>query len=277
MSQVTKKFIGNDQVGAAQILLENNTYQRGRNAANSADIDMFKVNASDRIEADSLPQCADVPAANADLVNKLYVDSLVAGAAQVAKQAVRLVSTSNLALTGGAALSIDGVATVNGDRVLLAGQTAGAENGIYVVSGIGVAYALTRSTDADTSAEVIPGMSTFVSAGNTLAQTLWFLNTLGTIVLNTTVLSFVKDTNINVKQSITLNGTDITNQYVDLSFLAKTDSVELSVSGVMQAETDDYTLSTVGGVTRLTFAGGLATGGASELIAGDVLKVFYQR
>ena len=49
----------------------------------------------------------------------------------------------------------------------------------------------------------------------------------------------------------------------------------LVVSGVVQAETDSYTLSIVGGVTRLTFAGDLATAGAAELQAGDVLKISY--
>jgi hypothetical protein len=50
----------------------------------------------------------------------------------------------------------------------------------------------------------------------------------------------------------------------------------LVVSGVVQSETDDYTLSIVSGVTRITFAGDLATAGASALISGDVLKVQYQ-
>ena len=45
----------------------------------------------------------------------------------------------------------------------------------------------------------------------------------------------------------------------------------LVVNGVVQSETDDYTLSVVGGVTRLSFAGDLATGGNSALIATDVL------
>lgn len=50
MSQVIKKFIGNNQVGAAKIQLENNAALRGRNAANSADVNILKINTSDQIE-----------------------------------------------------------------------------------------------------------------------------------------------------------------------------------------------------------------------------------
>lgn len=78
------------------------------------------------------------------------------------------------------------------------------------------------------------------------------------------------------KENITLNGTDITNQYVDLAELTLAFSVLLSVDGVVQVEGSDYTLSPVGGVTRVTFAGDLATGGNAALTSGDVLNFQYQ-
>lgn len=83
---------------------------------------------------------------------------------------------------------------------------------------------------------------------------------------------------------ITLNGTDITNQYVDLAHTAlgasaAINSVSLNVvGGPEQLKAVDYTVSLTGGsggVTRLTFAGDLATGGAAELIAGDILMIKY--
>ena len=40
-------------------------------------------------------------------------------------------------------------------------------------------------------------------------------------------------------------------------------------------QTDDYTLSTVSGVTRMTFAGSLITPGQEKLSAGDVVRVKY--
>lgn len=79
---------------------------------------------------------------------------------------------------------------------------------------------------------------------------------------------------------LTLNGTDITNQYKDLSFAAhSSESIGLNVlGGPMQERGVDYTVSLTGGaggVTRITFAGDLATAGNAELISGDKLMVSY--
>jgi len=83
-------------------------------------------------------------------------------------------------------------------------------------------------------------------------------------------------------EQLTLNGTDITNQYKDLGFAAySASSISLSVvGGIMQNRGVDYSVSLTGGasgVTRITFLGDLATGGAAELISGDILIVGYAR
>lgn len=86
-------------------------------------------------------------------------------------------------------------------------------------------------------------------------------------------------TPLNSKQNFTLSAGDITNQYVDLSQVARNSSIIVSVSGIVQAEGSDYTVTYTGGVggnTRITFAGDLATGGAAELVATDVLRVQYE-
>lgn len=81
------------------------------------------------------------------------------------------------------------------------------------------------------------------------------------------------------KAAFTLTGTDITNGYVDLPDVAAQSSVQFWVAGGgIQAETDDYTVNYTGGTggkTRVTFAGGLATGGVSELVNGDKLVISY--
>lgn len=86
------------------------------------------------------------------------------------------------------------------------------------------------------------------------------------------------------QQAITLSEGDITNQYVDLSHAvygasASDNSVSLTViGGLTQEKTVDYTVALTGGsggVTRISFAGDLASGGAAELIAGDKLIVSY--
>lgn len=74
---------------------------------------------------------------------------------------------------------------------------------------------------------------------------------------------------------ITLVGTDITNQYINLQRLAQLNSVEVIAYGTEQTSGIDYTVSTVG-VSRITFSGDLATGGNAALVAGDVLYVRYR-
>ena len=83
---------------------------------------------------------------------------------------------------------------------------------------------------------------------------------------------------------ITLSGTDITNQYVDLAHAAQGSSASVNslslnvVGGPEQQKVVDYTVSLTGGaggVTRVTFAGDLATGGNAALVATDILMIKY--
>jgi hypothetical protein len=95
-----------------------------------------------------------------------------------------------------------------------------------------------------------------------------------------------------VSFAYTLTSTDITNQYVDLitgngfpssnpayGTSASVNSVNMNVvSGPQQQKTQDYTVSLTGGAassTRISFANGLATGGVSALVAGDIIVVDY--
>jgi hypothetical protein len=81
------------------------------------------------------------------------------------------------------------------------------------------------------------------------------------------------------KSTYTLSSGDITNQYVDLAYVASQDSVNLMVAGsASQLESIDYNLNYTGGTsgnTRVSFINGLATGGVSALVAGDVVQVLY--
>ncbi len=83
--------------------------------------------------------------------------------------------------------TIDGVAVVNPNRVLVKNQTDAFENGIYVVVDAG---AWTRATDADTDSEVNNGMFTLVTSGTINANTSWVLSTPDPIVVDTTNLTF---------------------------------------------------------------------------------------
>ncbi|MGX9380069.1 phage tail protein [Pseudomonas sp. JQ36] len=100
------------------------------------------------------------------------------------KQSVRLATTANIALSG--LQTIDGVALLEGDRVLVKNQTQAKENGIWIAS----APAWKRAPDADSNAEVTSALIVSVEQGATLADTRWQLVTDGQIVLGATALAF---------------------------------------------------------------------------------------
>ena len=75
---------------------------------------------------------------------------------------VKAATTASITLSG--TQTVDGVALVDGDRVLVKNQSNTAQNGIYVVS----AGAWQRSGDADTTAELTTGSFVFVRTGGTV-------------------------------------------------------------------------------------------------------------
>jgi len=92
------------------------------------------------------------------------------------KEPVRLVATTNVTASG--SRTIDGVATQDGDRVLLTDQTSAIDNGIYNVNHSG---AWTRSEDADDSGD-LPTMATVgVQEGDDYQHSHWIHHSLDVV------------------------------------------------------------------------------------------------
>lgn len=68
MSQIIKKFISSNSVDESKILLSNNAELRARNAADTADINLLKLNASNELEMLLQPQYAGSPLATQSYV-----------------------------------------------------------------------------------------------------------------------------------------------------------------------------------------------------------------
>jgi hypothetical protein len=96
----------------------------------------------------------------------------------------RVATTGNITLSG--TQTIDGVAVVANDRVLVRYQTSDKENGIYVVAS----GAWQRSSDFSSSSQAIPGVLIPVLEGSSFGISIFRLITTGTIVLGTTGLTF---------------------------------------------------------------------------------------
>lgn len=122
------------------------------------------------------------------------------------KQSARYTTSGNINLSG-LATQAGGdwpAALTAGDRVLVKDQTTGANNGLYVAA----AGAWARSTDADASPEVTPGMLVTVEEGTALADTIWELTTNGPIVLGTTPLTFELTAAMTATQADAEGGTN---------------------------------------------------------------------
>lgn len=118
-----------------------------------------------------------------------------------------------------AALTIDGVLTTVGMRVLIYNQTNQAENGVYTVTTVGdgsTNWVLTRATDADTYGLRDPNAlgyndAFFVQAGATGAGETYVCTTTGVITFGTTAITFAQISAAQVYTAgngLTLTGTE---------------------------------------------------------------------
>lgn len=124
------------------------------------------------------------PTQGTDAATKAYVDASRLGLD--VKDSVRVATTGSITLSG--TQTVDGVALVVGDRVLVKNQSVAADNGIYVVASGG----WTRAGDFNSSENVNSGAFTFVEDGTTNADSGWVLSTLNPITVGSTGLSFVQ-------------------------------------------------------------------------------------
>jgi hypothetical protein len=127
------------------------------------------------------------PTGAQDAATKAYVDAVKVGLDF--KDSVRVASTGNLTISGPGA-AIDGVSLTSGDRVLLKNQTTGSQNGIYSWNGAG--STMTRTTDADSNAEVTAGLFVFVEEGTANSDNGYVLTTDGSITVGSTALTFTQ-------------------------------------------------------------------------------------
>lgn len=205
-----------------------------------------------------------------DLVTLSFLESYVAGMRDP-KDSVRVASTGNVALTGGASLTIDGVSLANGDSVLLKNQTIASQNGIYVVSGIGSAYTLTRRSDANSNEEVTTGMFVFVTEGTVNQRTGWVLTTADPITLGTTNLTFTQIYGANPlspSAGIDITGNTISVKYDDVSINTNA-SDQIRIKPTWPGQTSIVTLGTVTTGTWNATTIGIAYGGTGATTAAD--------
>lgn len=172
------------------------------------------------------------PASSTDAVNLSYVTSAIQNASQQGAVRAAVVGANVALATGGlaAGAAVDGLTLATGDRVLLTGQTAAVENGIYVVAAAG---APSRSSDLAAGAHA-SGYVVTVRAGTLYGGRLFLCTNASatTDVVGTDALTFAY-----VAQSLP--------QAAGVSLQANAATAALDV------RTDDVTIETDGATNRL--------------------------
>ena len=228
MSQLNGKFVIDNTINELKYRMRNNLPQRARNAGDNADIELFKLSASDVFEilremslsSNKITNLAEGTAAT-DAVNLGQVQALLAGlkdpkdATKAATTAALPASTYDNGTNGtgatltansnGAFPSQDGVALGLDERLLVKNQLDQTQNGIYKLSQVGDAgtpWVLTRTDDASIGGgdatnepdgnQVTQGMNVPVSEGAENGGIAFIMTTPDPISLGSSNLNFIK-------------------------------------------------------------------------------------
>lgn len=232
------------------------------------------------------------PTQSSDAATKNYVDAVKTGLD--VKDSVRVTTTANLPATYAngssgvgatltnsgtqATLTIDSIALSVGERVLVKDQTAGLQNGFYVVTNAGSAstnFILTRSLDADQNTEITPGAFTFVEEGTVGNDNGFVCTNDSNITIGTTPITFVQFSGAG--QIIAGNGLTKNGNTLDVGgtvgrITISADAVDIASTYVGQATIT--TLGTIssgvwnGSVIGPTYGGTGVNNGASTLTLG---------
>ena len=257
-----------DAGGGAFLKLARDVYGRvtGTSAPVAADIGSIVDTRYVRLDASTALNTGVVISYNAgtttfnpnDLVPRSYVDLIAQGYSGNFAE-VRLSTTgANIVLAGSAPSTLDGVTLVAGDSILVKDQTTGSQNGWYAVStvGTGANGTWTRMAGYDTSAEVFPGIYTFVSEGTVNGNASYALTTDAPITLNTTFLVFTQTSGagqIIAQNGISKSGNVLSGVSANSTRIAVSgagfDLAALTIGGNGVGTFTKYTVDTYGRIT----------------------------
>lgn len=277
MAQIIKRGLQGNSVDGSKVQFSNNESFRARNFADTSDVSLFKLNASDEWEFQALPKYSSSNIATESFVTGQLANYVLTSAVGAASGICPLNASTKIDATYLPSYVDDVVEYAN-----LASFPGTGETGkIYVALDSNKTYRWSGSAYVEISAG--PSSTDAVSEGvvnlyftDARARTASVVNSMAGSETNqapsvSSVKTFIEDNSADINvQSFTLSAGDISNGYIDLAFQAE-DVIEVTPKGFPpQHPVDDYTLSVVSSVTRITFAGDMLS-----LIAGDKIKVAY--
>ena len=226
------------------------------------------------------------PTQATDATTKAYVDS-VKQALDI-KDSVKVATTADLSATydngtsgdgatltadSNGAISVDNVSLSSGDRVLVKDQSTTTENGIYSVTTVGdgaTAFVLTRTDDANSSADVTGGLFTFVEAGDTNADNGFVLTSVtGSATLGTDNLVFTQFSGagqITAGDALSATGNTLDVNVDDLTIEVNSD--QLRIKGIGSVSEGDLLFGANGGgsYTRLAIGAYDSTNSVGQVL-----------
>lgn len=277
MAQIEKRGLKSNSVDGSKVQFSNNESFRARNFANTSDVSLFKLNASDEWEFQSLPKYSSSNIATESFITGQLGNYVLTSAVGAASGVCPLNGSSKIDSTYLPSYVDDVEEYVN-----LAGFPVTGETGkIYVALDTNKTYRWSGSAYVEISAgpsstDAVPEGSLNLYFTDARAKTAAVVDSMAGSQTDqapsvSSVKTFIENQSADINvQTFTLSAGDVTNGYIDLAFEAE-DVIEVTPKGFPpQHPGDDYTLSVVSSVTRLTFAGDMLS-----LIAGDKLKVAY--
>ena len=187
------------------------------------------------------------PTSAQDAATKNYVDNTAQGLD--AKASCVAATTANITLSG--TQTIDGVAVIAGDRVLVKDQSTSANNGIYVVA----ASTWARSTDADTWVELTSAF-TFVESGTANADSGWVCTIDAGGTLGSTAVTWVQFSGagqITAGAGLTKTGNTLDVGTASSSrIVVNSDNIDLATTAVTAGTYQSMTVDAYGRVTAGT-------------------------
>jgi hypothetical protein len=264
------------------------------NITSTGTLDGLSVSTTQTISmgANRVTNVAD-PTGVQDAATKAYVDATVNGLD--VKNSVLVATTANLGTSyasgiltaaSNGAISIDGVTLSSGNRILVKDQTTTAHNGIYQVTTVGSgvsAYVLTRTTDADTGADLSAGSFFFVESGTNNADNGYVsTSTASEPTIGTDAITFAQFSGagqIDAGLGLTKTGNTLDIQVDDASIELFSDTLQVKASGItndMLSGQIDLTTKVNGtlpmgyggtGVTSFTSKGIVYGNGSGTLLA----------
>lgn len=292
MAKIQTKWLENNAVNGDKFRLDNEQSLKARNNIDSADVALLKLDSTDALVFEAAPNYGFDPSSDNELARKKYVDDQITalptawnrkGNWDASTNTPTLVSSTGTdgdlyIVSAAGSTSLDGISSWGqGDWIYFAnGVWNKADNVDDVVSVAGKTGAVTLDTDdvteatnlyfTDARAKTAAVVNS--TAGNETDQAA-SVDAMKTYVAGEISAS---TGSTNAREVFTLSGTDVSNGFVDLAENAIPASVVVMAGGLIHEFTTDFTLSVPASVTRVTFAGDLA----STLAASDVVQINYE-